>query len=384
VPRSERPAKVAVQWLALLVVPTLVVLVLFEVLIRTTGLEQMVARQVSKRMYPVAPGQEMGLFATRVFDPLVSWRLKPDAWLPGKIGYINSLGFVGREFAWRKTPRTTRILTLGDSVTYGLWACGRGFCRRNPYPSALELLLWGRTDRDVFEVIDGGVYGYNSLQGLRYYRAYLGSLDADVVTVMFGWNDHGIVHGLEGREPRNAAVRMVAHASEQLATYRTLVGVATLALMGKDATPQGTVGAYQPRVTLEDFAYHLEELVHVARARGTHVVFLTEPYGPDYPPQFQKVGMSLWALDKLDSYATLIDLHGHYNDQMRAVAARLGVPLVDVDAEFNRLDKSKLFDPRDYVHPNETGHALIADLLYRRLLAEGWIAVPGATVRTTS
>jgi len=255
------------------VVPTLVFLAALELVVRATGVEQAIAQRVTERMYPIVEeeGGHNSPFATRVYDPLLSWRLRPDAMLPGGRGRINSYGFVGRAFDWRKRPGTKRVLSLGDSVTYGLWACGDGiFCHSRPYPVALEL-LWNRAGRGAVEAIDAGVYGYSSLQGLRYYRTYLDGLDPDIVTVMFGWNDHGHQSGSKGHEPRNFLLRAIAQGAAHLATYRSLAGVAALALMPERGKPQvPEIGSYTPRVELDDFAYHLEQIVQIAHERGAH------------------------------------------------------------------------------------------------------------------
>jgi len=336
-------------------------------------------------MYPVSPGKEDGLFATRLFDPVLSWRLKPNGWLPARIGHINSLGFVGKEFEWKKALGATRILTIGDSVTYGLWACGPDrICGHNPYPSALELFLWTRTGRDSFEVVNAGTYGYSSLQGLRYYRTYLTSLDADIVTIMFGWNDHGILRGFEGRELRNPFLHALATGATHLASYRTLAGASALVLMGKDRAQPGRVAGYRPRVELDDFEYNLGELVQSIRAQGKHVLLVTEPYGPNAEPSRTGKVIQTWALNGLKDYETLIEIHARYNDRTRAVARRLGVPLVDADVEFSQRDRGRLFDPYDLVHPNEAGHALIAEMIYRRVVAEGWVREPNTQAENKS
>jgi lysophospholipase L1-like esterase len=350
-----------------------------EVFVRATGLEQIVAGRVSARLYPAPTKGGEGLFTTRVFDPVLSWRLRPNGWLPGRIGHINSLGFVGKEIEWTKPEGTTRILTLGDSVTYGLWACGHGrFCRHNPYPSALEALLWQRSSSDAFEVIDAGVYGYSSLQGLRYYRTYLESLNADVVTAMFGWNDHGILQGFEGRELRTPVLGAVANGATHLASYRTMTGLTALALSQIASKQRARPAGYKPRVDLDDFEYNLTELVREVRSRGAQVLLITEPAGPDSELMRTGKAMPTWSLNGLKDYEALIAIHQRYNEAMRRVARLSGAPLVDADAEFERRDKSRLFDPYDLVHPNEAGHALLAELIYARLVRQGWIAIPGA------
>src|SRR6186997_440324 len=56
-------------------------------------------------------------------DPALYWKLKPNQNCYTKIGHqpvhINSHGTRGREFADKKSPNTVRILSLGDSRTFG-------------------------------------------------------------------------------------------------------------------------------------------------------------------------------------------------------------------------------------------------------------------------
>ena len=62
-------------------------------------------------------------------DPSLYWKLKPNQNCYTKIGHkpvhINSQGTRGPEFQIQKPPNTIRILSLGDSRTFG-WG------RRNP------------------------------------------------------------------------------------------------------------------------------------------------------------------------------------------------------------------------------------------------------------
>lgn len=365
------------QRLALVLLPTVLLIGTAEVLIRLTGAEHVVARRVTKTIYPVAPGNEDGLFATRLYDPVLSWRLRPHGRLPWNAGTINSLGFVGEEFEWQKAPGTTRIVTMGDSVTYGVWQCDRiRLCRQNPYPEALAALLRAQDGPDRFQVVNAGVYGYSSLQGLRYYRTYLTGLDADIVTVMFGWNDHGRLAGWEGREPRHAAFAWLVDEVPHLATYRLLVGVTALLLTRDQAKATPYIPAYQPRVALDDFAYNLEQFARAVQRHGAHVLFITEPCGPLSEPYRKAEVPPTWVFSGATSYEAMVTLHEQYNERTRAVSAQLGVPLVDVAREFDRRDKARLFSPYDLVHPNEAGYALIAELVYRRLAAEDWIPQP--------
>jgi lysophospholipase L1-like esterase len=360
--------KPALHRLVAVVLVSIPLFALLEATIRMTPLEQFAVDRMTERLYPVPPGREEGLFSTRVYDPLLSWRLRPGGWLPGRVARINSRGLVGAEFSWKKPADTFRILALGDSVTYGLYACGIGiFCRRDPYPSALENLLKRRTANARFEVLDAGVYGYTTLQGLRYYRVYLTGLDEDLVTLMFGWNDHGAMRGSEPGDFRSAWVRDIAYGAYRLALFRTAATWTALWVTRESPPNPFSPGEYQPRVSPGDFEHNLELLVQAVRARGAKVVLLTEPFGPQSEPFRTGAIAQPWVLNKLPDYRTFIDLHRSYNERTRAVAVRLGVPLVDAEAEFERDDTSHLFSPFDLVHPNDTGYRLIAEMLFALL-----------------
>lgn len=351
-----------------------------EVAIRVAGIERIVSRQVSKKLYPVNADEGETLFATRVFDPVVQWRLRPDAWLPQHIGRIDTDGFVGREIRWQKPPGRVRLLTLGDSVTYGVWACGfLKMCRDRPYATELELMLYTRTQSDRYEVVNGAVYGHNSTQGLRYYRTYLAALQPDIVTVMFGWNDASATFGREGVEFRQPVARAVAHAAESSAVYRTLAGLAAYVSLSASGGPQWKIpDAYVPRTTLEEFGLNLADLTRDVRDRGGKILFVTEPAGPMSEPYRTKEIPVPWDLYRLKSYESMLARHAEYNAAVRAAGATLGVPVVDADAEFNRRGIDGLFHPYDMIHPNAEGYAVIAQMIFDRLTAEGWVDAPPA------
>src|SRR5437773_910414 len=73
-------------------------------------------------------------------DPLVYWRLKPNQNCYTKVNhkpvYVNSRGTRGPEFQTAKPANTIRILSLGDSKTFG-W----GLSEAESYSGLLENML---------------------------------------------------------------------------------------------------------------------------------------------------------------------------------------------------------------------------------------------------
>ncbi|MCX6993340.1 MAG: SGNH/GDSL hydrolase family protein [Kiritimatiellaeota bacterium] len=113
-------------------------------------------------------------------DSRLLWKFEPGSMFNGR--KINQMGFREREINPKKQPETMRVICLGDSVT----AQGRP-C----YSEYLHRLLAGNPPTsNRWEAFNMAVYGYSSLQGLRMFEMNKESLQPDIVTLYFGWNDH--------------------------------------------------------------------------------------------------------------------------------------------------------------------------------------------------
>ena len=91
---------------------------------------------------------------------------------------INGLGLRDRDRKTERTPGTFRILTIGDSLTFGF-----GVQAEETFSSRLEDLL-PRT-----EVLNGGVCGYGTDQALLYLEACGFGLNPDLIVVTLCGND---------------------------------------------------------------------------------------------------------------------------------------------------------------------------------------------------
>ncbi len=110
-------------------------------------------------------------------DPVLFWRPVP------RYPY-NAQRFKGPELAVPKPTGTVRIMCYGDSNTDGP-NLGRS------WPARLQGLLdaGARGSGRRYEVVNAGVFGYSSYQGLMRFREEVGTYRPDVVLVSFGWND---------------------------------------------------------------------------------------------------------------------------------------------------------------------------------------------------
>lgn len=96
---------------------------------------------------------------------------------------VNQHGFSGPDCSLAKRPGVTRILTIGDSVTFG------PYVTRLSYPRVMERELnrLSGAAQPSFEVINAGVQGYNIESVSKRLDDFL-RFEPDIITVMIGWN----------------------------------------------------------------------------------------------------------------------------------------------------------------------------------------------------
>jgi len=173
--------------------------------------------------------------APLVRDADLLWRNEPNA---RKTQPVNPVPF-GRALTWtlennaegfRSPPRRAaddpavfRILTVGDSITFGF-----NVDQPDTYPSQLERLLAARHPGRRFEVVNAGVPGWSWIQGLRFLELHLAALRPHALVMGHGTNDQFLpakvtdeerLHMLGGpviRGLRSAALRLTASNSFRL------------------------------------------------------------------------------------------------------------------------------------------------------------------------
>ncbi len=126
--------------------------------------------------------------------PFLVCDLKPDQRTPELT--VNHQGFRGRDRAKEKPAGTRRVLVLGGSAAFGMYASGDD----RTFPAVLERLLGeqGRTG----EVLNAGRPSYESAQELILLATAAVDYAPDVVLVHDGWNDlYGSARERPDREP---------------------------------------------------------------------------------------------------------------------------------------------------------------------------------------
>ena len=251
-----------------------------------------------------------------VYDPYLIWR--PRKGVPP----FNSQGYKGNELTATKTSGSFRIFAIGDSNTLG------GLGENDPaWPKYLHETLRKQSNR--FEVINAGVWGYSSLQGLRRFQEAL-TFQPDMVLISFGWNDqlHVTISDADFAAGKIRTLKL------DRALLRFKVGQLVLAL--SDWISYRGKQELVPRVSLVEYETNLKKIIELAEERNIKVVFLTRPSKDSSSP---------------------------YNVAMLHVAESNAVPVIDVYSLYQ--GKHEYFQDKN--HFNEQGHRLMAKILYEHI-----------------
>jgi lysophospholipase L1-like esterase len=261
-----------------------------------------------------------------VYDPVLIWRPRSGT------APFNSHGFRGPEISRDKRSDTLRVVALGDSNTLGWLDEDDG-----NWPTELQAILARKYP--TIEVVNGGVYGYSSFQGLGRFREIL-PFAPDVVLISFGLNDAARVTVTDS-EFVNRGIRRL-----DLDQVLVKIRLGQLILQATDGSLAQSRTNLTRRVGLAEYSHNLEEFVRLARGHGVRVVLLTRPVTGESSARE-------WD-DNFDPA---------YNAKLLEVARRLNVPCIDVYAAFR--DKGQYFE--DETHFTEEGHVMMARLVAQRI-----------------
>lgn len=312
----------------------------------------------------VADEKQSGIFEG---DPLLLWRLKPNldhaVWdftvLSTNFQHLRS-EHPGKTVG-AKQPGTTRIVCLGDSVTFGFrvpvvwpekpteydpaWL---------PFPMLLEKeLLAANPDRKI-EVVTMAVPGYTSHQGLAWLRRDIDDLQPDLLIASFGWNDASF-----SDVPDREAIRTnwYAVAVRWLIDHSQAFAHATHWLRAKEAQARQQKQTGQPivrpaaRVSQQEYLNNMIAIQSMARLRGASVIVIAAPYrdnGPNAPEA---------------------DLMLQYRVALGTAMRQRGVPFVELRELTPEAYPSNEGWFGERIHPNHMGHRLIASELLKVMSA---------------
>jgi lysophospholipase L1-like esterase len=226
-----------------------------------------------------------------------------------------------------------RILSLGDSCTAG-W----GVSDRAAYPQQLQQLLDRAYGARRFRVINAGVPGYTSLQGLVYLRERGLALKPEIVVIAFGFNDASNGQLEQDELLWTRRLLPLLRLNDWLVYHSAFWRWAWQKRRAR--IPRSEF----PRVPMEEYRRLLGETADLAIGAGARpfiLVFLAE--GPGV---------------------------GAYGEAAEAVARERQIP-------FLRYQGPRM----DFVHPTREGYAALAGALFDGLLAAGDLPDPQLTAR---
>jgi len=304
------------------------------------------------------------------YHPILGWVNKPGDWNLGF--FINSLGFRGPEISASKSNGSVRIVCMGDSRTFGLWLSPDGLRYDNDYPAALEESLREQKGLERVEVINAGVVGYTSANGLAQLQTEVLQLRPDIVTIAFGFNDHNLVwnRALLVREPRHSFSRELFYIASH--SYWFQLAKAAYDKFGALHALPFTERWVEP----EAYQYNLHRFAEIGRSRGIRVLFVSQTLRPIEMGESDRIGN-----DKTNPYvlAGVKDLEGlhqldrSYRYMLYEVAGEEDVPVADASLAFSE-NHEPLFSQYDLVHCNPAGAHLIAETIRRKLIERGWLS----------
>lgn len=262
---------------------------------------------------------------------------------------INSHGFRGEDFDFKKQKNEFRIIVIGDSCVFG--ACVDD---QDTYCYKLEKLL--NKDKEdghiIFRVINAGLPGMSSFRGLMFFKYYVNKYKPDILLVQFGWNDH-----------------WKEYLSDRMEYYRTYAInympeiLARIYLTKENKLKKkiilNTKKIYY-RVPQNEFMYNIESIIRLAKKNNTkRVILITAPSEPR---------LCRKDLEYYYSYHLVTKVHKQYISLLKRVAKKEAVDILDlaeiIDTKQPELSSTYFSDP---VHFNKMGHTLEASELYNYL-----------------
>jgi lysophospholipase L1-like esterase len=124
----------------------------------------------------------LGVYVNRFY-----WVLLPRTWARSNGGVTyrtNEQGYRWRPFKPHPPRRVWRIVAMGDSNFFG-WEVPR----KESFPARLEAALRRRLPGRPIEVINAGIPGHTSKQGLIHLMTQVLDLQPDILLIGYGWND---------------------------------------------------------------------------------------------------------------------------------------------------------------------------------------------------
>lgn len=286
-------------------------------------------------------------------DSKLYWKLKPNQNCFTKIDHkpvhITSHGTRGAEFNLQKPANTIRILSLGDSKTFG-W----GLTEAESYSGLLQTLLEERIGKSKnIEVINAGVNAWSYPQMTIYFHEIGISFDPDFVVLADAnlWTQFSEKSDPAFVKKFMSRVRL-KNFLRRFATYHYIVEVQLQDFYQRHRTKFIPVDPKQDALFKEQqqkdpdafFKNAIEELCQTAMQHNVRPVVIHIPF--------------------------LYDLEAGYESNVlkakRDICKKLNIPFIDFTADLKPRGKALYLDA-DPVHLNADGNEIVARRLFETM-----------------
>lgn len=286
-------------------------------------------------------------------DSKIYWKPSPNQFCLTKINlkpvHINSKGTRGQEFEERKPSKVFRIISLGDSKTFG-W----GLSESETYSEILQDLSQNWIgESKIIEVINAGVNAWSYAQIYVYLRDIAIRYDPDIVIIADAnlWTQFTEEASVNFKKK---IVRRVwlKNLIRRSAIYHFIIEVKLLKYYEKyrkyfiphDPVQNKLFGKEQKESPYTIIEKQLSKICNLLNKRCIKGIII-------YIPQvgFPKIEPSILRTK-------------------RKISGEYGITFIDLTKEFLK-SQHHLFLPGDNVHPNVRGNQIIADRLFPEVIA---------------
>ncbi len=255
---------------------------------------------------------------------------------------VNSLGFRGPEINKKKPEGTFRILILGDSIVMG-----SGLPEKVLVNSVLQKRLAEEYPASDFQVINGGIAGYDVKKERMLLKEKGVQLDPDVAVMVLCLND--VPHTTPGDHVnplRDIPVPGKEWLYENSALAYLARGLYNSIGLEKDTWLWEKLRAGNHPPTMQriergwkEFKRETEKSAHVCREHGISLVLVLVPH----QKQFE------------DTRRRFL-----FQKRVKSIAAKMHIKCVDLAPAFAGQEKLP-YIPFDPVHPGPAGHRIMAE-----------------------
>lgn len=308
------------------------------------------------------------------YDANTYWKLRPSQHCFTKINRervtINRLGFRGEEMATLKHGDELRILSVGDSRTFG-W----GVADTGTYSSFIKKELSKHTTRKI-EVINNGVNAYSYPQIYSSVKKILDSTEVDGIIVgCANWWTEFLPSAPVGFKEQWKKRIVLKNLCRRLALYHAVIEGKLKNYYVKwrrnfiPHIPQEKAKSSSGEQDLSDIAEssylpvaeeYVEKIIQLAESKGVPCYLVYIPYEDDRDNEVDLKIKGKMAF-KYPGRAVLVNA-----DMMR---------------QYHRHYNEKVYLDKDPVHPNALGHKILGECVAQAILKSGFLESRGRNVR---